>query len=73
MGKYRLNGLSMMTFHRDLVITPEKVVEEFARRNPKRCSLISHVLRYFYLSKNEYSGVSQNGQTSLHGLNLPSM
>ena len=31
MGQDRLNGLAMLYYHRDVQITPEEVVDEFAR------------------------------------------
>ena len=40
MGQERLNGLAMMCYHRDIDITPEEVVEEFARCHPRRMLLI---------------------------------
>ena len=43
-----------MIYHQDLIITPEEVEEEFARRNPKRLLLYLSYPTVFYLSKNEY-------------------
>lgn len=36
MSQERLNGLAMLQYHKDIVITPEEVVEEFARVQPRR-------------------------------------
>ena len=38
-GQVRLNGLAMLFCHREIKISPEQVVEEFARRHPKRMLL----------------------------------
>ncbi len=35
----RLNGLAMMYVHRDIPCLPEAVVDEFARRQPRRLEL----------------------------------
>ena len=35
----RLNGLAMLYVHRDIECDPSKVVDEFARRNPRRMGL----------------------------------
>ena len=40
MGQERLNGLAMLYYHRDVQITPEEVVDEFARRHSRRMLLI---------------------------------
>ena len=39
MGQVRLNGLAMLFCHRKIKIPPEQVVEEFARRHPRRMLL----------------------------------
>ena len=40
MGQGRLNVLVMLYYHRDVQITPEEVVDEFARRHSRRMLLI---------------------------------
>ena len=40
MGQGRLNVLAMLYYHRDVQITPEEVVYEFARRHSRRMLLI---------------------------------
>ena len=40
MGQGRLNVLAMLYYHRDVQITPEEVVDEFARRHSRRMLLI---------------------------------
>ena len=50
---FHINSCLIDNHYIILVITPEKVVEEpGAIQNG--CSYICHVLRYFYLSTNEY-------------------
>lgn len=39
MGQQRLNGLAMLYYHRGVKISPEEVVDEFARRHPRRMLL----------------------------------
>ena len=39
MGQVPLNGLAMLFFHREIKISPEQVVEEFARCHPRRMLL----------------------------------
>ena len=39
-GQGRLNVLAMLYYHRDVQITPEEVVDEFARRHSRRMLLI---------------------------------
>ena len=39
MGQVLLNGLAMLFCHREIKICPEQVVEEFARRRPRRMLL----------------------------------
>ena len=43
MTQERLNGLAMLYYHRDIPLTPEEVVDEFARRNPRRMLLSNPV------------------------------
>ena len=40
MGQERLNGLAMLYYHRDVQITPEEVVDEFAHCHSRRMLLI---------------------------------
>ena len=40
MGQGRLNVLEMLYYHHDVQITPEEVVDEFARRHSRRMLLI---------------------------------
>ena len=40
MAQERLNGLAMLYYHRDVQITPEEVVDEFARCHSRRMLLI---------------------------------
>ena len=40
MGQERLDGLAMLYYHCDVQITPEEVVDEFARRHSRRMLLI---------------------------------
>ena len=40
MGQDRLNGLAMLYYHRDVLLTPEEVVDEFANRHPRRMNMI---------------------------------
>ena len=40
MEQGRLNVLAMLYYHRDVQITPEAVVDEFARRHLRRMLLI---------------------------------
>ncbi len=39
MKQERLNGLAMLYYHHDVEITPDEVVDEFARRHPRRMLL----------------------------------
>ena len=39
MGQVRLSGLAMLFCHREIKISPEQVVEKFARRHPRRMLL----------------------------------
>ena len=39
MGQVRLNGLAIFFCHREIKISPEQVVEEFARRHPRQMLL----------------------------------
>ena len=39
MGQDRLNGLAMLKYHRDVELSPEEVVQEFALRHPRRMQL----------------------------------
>ena len=39
MGEARLNGLAMLYIHRDIACDVDAVVDEFARRNPRRLQL----------------------------------
>ena len=36
MTEERLNGLALMQYHRDVVIDPKAIVEEFSIRHPRR-------------------------------------
>ena len=40
MGQERLDGMTMLYYHRDVQITPEEVVDEFASRHSRRMLLI---------------------------------
>ena len=40
MRQGRLNVLAMLYYHHDVQITPEEVVDEFARRHSRRMLLI---------------------------------
>ena len=40
MGQECLNGLAMLYYHRDVQITPEEVVDEFAHRHSRQMLLI---------------------------------
>ena len=41
MSQERLNGLAMLQYHKDIHISPEEVVEEFAMRQPRKLLLIN--------------------------------
>ena len=41
MSQERLNGLAMLQYHKDIHISPEEVVEEFAKRQPHKLLLIN--------------------------------
>jgi len=38
-GGKRLNGLTMMHYHRDAPLDPDEVVDEFAHSNPRKLEL----------------------------------
>ena len=40
MGQDRLNGLAMLYYHCDVLLTPEEVVDEFANHHPRRMNMI---------------------------------
>lgn len=41
MAQGRLNSLVMLYYYQDIELTPEEVVEEFARRHPRRMLLLN--------------------------------
>ena len=40
MGQERLNGLALMTIHRDIEVDIEAIIDRFARRHPRRMTMI---------------------------------
>ena len=41
MTETRLNGLAMLQYHRDILLTADEVVQEFVRRHPRRLLVVN--------------------------------